>query len=190
MNPRQSVHEDMRRDAEEAYRDHQIAGAGDQHWFIRRTRDSAYWGEIAVLRGAHIVIVGDGPKLIVRGGEDFAHDPMAHLQWFAEGGAEYIAGKVVGDGGFTWDEGVATAMLNNMISDAQRADDGDQARDLREFREALCESADEHVWAELLSDDFGDLGFTPDTFGRVIAVDVFMAQAAVRRLLHLLREQG
>lgn len=178
--------DDLQRLATDAYEAHHLVEASANSWLIARPKSCWYLTRIICTEGA-VILTGDGPNLILRGGPSDAH---ARLRWLAKASPAYIASKAVAGPqaplrlGYTW-------TVEDAIEDmrAQRANvDIDDEALLKAWTAALAavdeDSSCHDIWSAIAL----HLGYDEleAHYGERVDPAVFYAQAAVRRLLALL----
>lgn len=151
-------------------------------WAVGEPGTSNLLSDVVV--GLNLIITGDGPDLIVRGGPG---DPMARLRWFAASSLDYLAEKVVASRhsdmgcGWGWDAELAREQL--------KADLDEEGPEVFAEFEMLHPDAFDDVrsfWAALHdADRLGDC-----RYGEHPSYELASARELVRRLVQLLDEEG
>lgn len=183
--------------AAEAYSKHTITGVvvGTPHvssWMLGAGPTSPRWAPrwTRVIAAEALIITGDGPDLIFRGGPVGG---TAKVRWAADSEVDYLAKKLIAGPhsdiglGVDWCPEVARADMEAHIAELARWGESDAA--ITQFRTVLAGDFDSHFdWLRLMGEHVTDPG--EYRFGRRVASCVFEARAVCRRLVQLFDAEG
>lgn len=119
-----------------SYEAHRIVRADELGWTLRRPDSGCLWARVLVTAD-RVIVIGDGPDMILRHAES---SPVDAICWLASSDLDYLGTKVLAGEARQWNEEVA---LDELLC---------LERDLKEERKAACERSDgnedEETWQD------------------------------------------